>query len=75
MNKKVTSTQASTQAWGITIAAILDLIAMIFMSNSNSDIGPLAIFAGCEAVLIVCAVASWKKYFQTLIEEKPNHSG
>ena len=61
---------ASTQAWALTAVAILDLVALVFMSSSNPRIVLLAIFAGCEAVLIVCAVASWKMYFEGLIEEK-----
>lgn len=70
-NKKV----SSIQAWGLTGVAILDLIALVLLSSSSSSGGLVVIFAGCEAFLIICAVASWKKYFEKLIDEKTRQNG
>jgi hypothetical protein len=70
MKKKATV----KQAWMLTVAAILDLIALVFMSSSDTKLVLLAGFAGCEGILIVCAVAAWQKYFEQLIEEKTSRN-
>jgi len=66
MNRQVTA----RQAWTATVIAILDLIALTFISASTPKVAVLAAFAGCEGVLIILAVATWKKYFEQLIDEK-----
>ena len=66
MKKKITS----PQCWVLTAAAILDLMALIFMSSASASIGALAMFAVCEVALIVLVIMAWKRYFEELIEEK-----
>lgn len=51
-------------AWGITWAAILDLIAFGFMIASRADLLLLWIFGACEALLIFYSVKAWKDYFE-----------
>jgi hypothetical protein len=66
MKRRITA----APAWWITLAATLDLVALVFMSSSKPRAGTLTAFAACEVVLIVGAVAAWKKYFEDLIDEK-----
>ena len=57
-------------AWSLTFAAVLDLVALIFLVAAKAEFGLLVGFAACEVILIFAAVAAWKKYFEELIDQK-----
>ena len=57
-------------AWGMTVAAALDLIALVLLASSNTEANTLILFAACEFLLIMGAVYFWKQYFEDLIEPK-----
>lgn len=56
--------------WGFTVAIILNLLALVFMSAADTSINTLIIFGACEGGLILYAVALWKKYFEKLIRHE-----
>ena len=58
------------QAWGLTIAAALDLFAFVLLAASNPSPILLSLFGLCEVVLILCAVGAWKKYIENMIETR-----
>lgn len=51
-------------AWGMTWAAILDLIAFGFLIASDAELSLLALFGACEAMFIFLSVKAWKDYFE-----------
>jgi len=57
-------------AWGMTVAAGLDLLAFVLMASSNTESNTLILFGACEFFLILGAVYFWKQYFEDLIELK-----
>ena len=57
----------------MTIAAALNLMALVLFSAANTDANTLILFAVCEFTFIMGAVLSWKKYFEDLIELKTNN--
>lgn len=54
--------------WGLTLAAALDLIALVFMVAGNAKLPLLLVFAVCELVLIIAAAMAWKKYIDQSID-------
>ncbi len=62
----------SFQAWLITTVATINLIVHLFTDHSNLRVGILITFAVCETIFIFVAIGTWKKYFETLIDEKLN---
>lgn len=54
--------------WGPTLAAALDLIALVLMVASNAKVHLLLVFAVCELVLIIAAALAWKKYIDQSID-------
>lgn len=52
-------------AWGITWAAILDLIAFGFLIAAAADLPLLVLFGACEAMFIFLSVKAWKEYFES----------
>jgi len=74
--KKMTKTMKNTplkpdirELKYVTLAASLDLIAMVFLATVG---GPLLLgfVAACELVLIICAAIAWKKYIDQSIDYK-----
>jgi len=53
-------------AWLLSLAAAFDLYAFVFMASSNATGREL--FGACELVLILIAIAMWKRYFEALID-------
>jgi hypothetical protein len=64
--KKVTNPR---HAWGMTLAAALDLFAFVLLASSNPSPLLLALFGLCEVVLILCAVGAWKQYFEFRMDQ------
>lgn len=57
-------------AWGMTVAAALDLLALVLLVSSDSELNLLILFGGCEILLILISVWSWRIYFESLIDYK-----
>ncbi len=68
---KMVKKPTGAAAWSVSVAAGLDLCAFVLMAASNPGTGSLLLlllFGGCVLVLILAAIAEWKRYFEGLID-------
>lgn len=57
-------------AWGITWAAILELLAFGFLIAGGAGFSLLVLFGACEAIFIFLAVKGWKEYFEAYTQSE-----
>jgi|GEM_PF-2008554 hypothetical protein len=65
-----TSKPSPRSAWGMTVAAALDLFAFVLVARASSSSLLIIIFGLCEVVLILSAAGAWKAYFENFISHK-----